>query len=60
MLEFELNGREYIELNKLLKFMGLVDTGGEANERIVNGEVSVNDEVELQKRKKSSAHCRYW
>lgn len=52
MKEFELNGREYIELNKLLKFMGLVDTGGEANDRIVNGEVLLNNAVEIQKRKK--------
>ena len=52
MKEFELNGREYIELNKLLKFMGLVDTGGEANDKIVNGEVLLNNAVEIQKRKK--------
>ncbi len=52
MKEFELNGKEFIELNKLLKFMGLVDTGGEANGRIVDGEVLVNGAVEIQKRKK--------
>ncbi len=32
--------------------MGLVETGGEANERIVNGEVLVNGQTEIQKRKK--------
>ena len=53
--EFELRGHEYIELNKILKLLGLVDTGGEANLRIENGEVLVNNEVEKQKRKKLRA-----
>jgi ribosome-associated protein len=52
MLEFELNGTEFIELNKLLKIKNLVGTGGEANIRIDSGEVKVNGEVETQKRKK--------
>jgi ribosome-associated protein len=51
-MEFELIGHEYIQLNQLLKLLGLVDTGGEANQRIVDGEVVVNNEVEYQKRKK--------
>jgi len=51
-MEFELIGHEYIQLNQLLKLMGLVDTGGEANQRIVDGEVIVNNQVEYQKRKK--------
>ena len=51
-MEFELIGHEYIQLNQLLKLLGLVDTGGEANQRIVDGEVKVNQEVEYQKRKK--------
>ncbi len=51
-MEFELIGHEYIQLNQLLKLLGLVDTGGEANQRIVDGEVIVNNEVEYQKRKK--------
>lgn len=50
--EFELVNYDFIELNKLLKIMGLVGTGGEANMRIVNGEITVNGAVELQKRKK--------
>ncbi len=50
--EFELVHYDFIELNKLLKIMGLVGTGGEANMRIVNGEIRVNGAVELQKRKK--------
>ena len=53
MVEFKIqDGYEYIQLNQLLKMLGLVDSGGEANQRILNGEVKVNDAVELQKRKK--------
>ncbi|GAL85602.1 hypothetical protein MYP_2831 [Sporocytophaga myxococcoides] len=52
MIEFELEGYEFIELNKLLKITGLTGTGGEANTFIVDGEVSVNGAVETQKRKK--------
>jgi ribosome-associated protein len=53
MEEFKIqDGYEYIQLNQLLKMLGLVDTGGEANQRILNGEVIVNDAVEIQKRKK--------
>jgi ribosome-associated protein len=51
-MEYELIDHEYIQLNQLLKLLGLVDTGGEANQRIVDGEVKVNNEVEYQKRKK--------
>jgi len=51
-MEFELIDHEYIQLNQLLKLLGLVETGGEANQRIVDGEVIVNKEVEYQKRKK--------
>jgi ribosome-associated protein len=51
-MEFELIDHEYIQLNQLLKLLGLVDTGGEANQRIVDGEVLVNSEIEYQKRKK--------
>jgi len=51
-MEFELIDQEYIQLNQLLKLLGLVDTGGEANQRIVDGEIKVNNAVEYQKRKK--------
>jgi ribosome-associated protein len=51
-MEFKLEGYEYIELNKLLKILNLVSTGGEANVVIVEGEVLVNGQVETQKRKK--------
>jgi ribosome-associated protein len=52
MLEFELEGHEFIPLNKLMKLLNLVESGGEANQRIEEGEVMVNDVVEKQKRKK--------
>jgi ribosome-associated protein len=51
-MDFELIDHEYIQLNQLLKLLGMVETGGEANQRIVDGEVKVNNEVEYQKRKK--------
>lgn len=51
-MEFELIDHEYIQLNQLLKLLGLVESGGEANQRIVDGEVKVNNAVEFQKRKK--------
>ncbi|MBU1011903.1 MAG: RNA-binding S4 domain-containing protein [Bacteroidetes bacterium] len=47
---FELIGHEFIELNKLLKFLGWVETGGEAKIRIEAGEVMVNEAVEFRKR----------
>jgi ribosome-associated protein len=53
--EFELNGHEFIELNQLLKVVGLVNSGGEANTFIANGEVRVNDEIETRKRNKIKA-----
>lgn len=43
---------EFIKLQDLLKFAGLVETGGEAKERIQNGEVQVGGEVCLQRRRK--------
>ena len=52
MKEFKLIDFDFIELNKLLKIMGLVGTGGEANNFIVNGEVKVNGVIATQKRKK--------
>jgi ribosome-associated protein len=50
--EFQLDGHEYIELNQLLKVVGFVNSGGEANTLITNGEVRVNDAVETRKRNK--------
>ena len=43
---------EYIKLQDLLKFANLVETGGEAKERIQAGEVTVNGEVCTMRGKK--------
>ncbi len=43
---------EYIQLNQLLKALFWVNTGGEAMQRIMDGEVSVNGEITYVKRKK--------
>jgi len=44
--------REPVELYKILKFEGMVATGGEAKLVIAEGCVKVNGEVETRKRKK--------
>ena len=41
-----------VELYKILKFEGLVSSGAEAKAVIAEGQVKVNGEVEIQKRKK--------
>ncbi len=58
MIEFSLEGKEYIELNKLLKLTHLVSTGGEANIRIDQEEVMVNGNVETRRRNKLRAGDR--
>jgi ribosome-associated protein len=49
---FDLAGLEFIELNKLLKLLRLVNSGGEANQFIDQGEVYVNGVVETRRRRK--------
>jgi ribosome-associated protein len=44
--------REPVDLFKILKFEGMVATGGEAKQVIAEGHVRVNGEVETRKRKK--------
>ena len=44
--------REPVELYKILKFEGLVSSGGEAKTVVADGQVSVNGEIETRKRKK--------
>ena len=43
---------EFIKLQDLLKFANLVETGGEAKERIQAGEATVNSEVCTMRGKK--------
>jgi ribosome-associated protein len=52
MKKFQLGENEYIELNKLMKVVDVVSTGGEANIRIMNGEVKLNGATVSEKRKK--------
>jgi ribosome-associated protein len=51
MREVELH-KEPVELYKILKFEGMVSSGGEAKSVIAQGQVRVNGEVETRKRKK--------
>jgi ribosome-associated protein len=44
--------KEPVELFKILKFEGVVASGGEAKAVIADGQVKVNGAVETQKRKK--------
>jgi len=44
--------REPVELYKILKFEGLVTSGGEAKLLIGDGQVIVNGEVETRRRRK--------
>lgn len=42
-------GGEMIRLGQFVKFAGLLDTGGEAKEAIIDGYVTVNGEVERRR-----------
>lgn len=50
--------REPVELYKILKFEGLVDSGGEAKTVISEGLVTVNGDTETRKRRKIVAGDR--
>lgn len=54
MLELQLRG-DYIELDKLLKAVGLVESGGRSRMLIAAGEVKVDGQVELRKTAKIRA-----
>ncbi len=49
---------DYIELDKLLKATGLVESGGAARMRVAGGEVRVDGQVELRKTAKIRAGQR--
>jgi len=51
MIEFKLEG-DFIPMIQLLKATGLVDTGGEAQIVVTQGEVKYNGEVDYRKRLK--------
>ena len=50
MEEFDLQGREFVELHNLLKLTGLCSSGGTAKLMVAEGLVRVDDLVELRKR----------
>ena len=53
--EFSLEGTEYIELIRLLKYVGIAKNGGHAQELVVQGAVLRNGMPELRKRAKLRA-----
>lgn len=55
MEDFSLAGREFIELNNLLKIKGFCESGGMAKAVIAEGLVTVDGKVELRKRCKIRA-----
>lgn len=54
---FELD-REFVELNQLLKLVGLCDSGGAGKALVAGGAVRVDDEIELRKTAKIRAGQR--
>ena len=48
MEDFELDG-DYVELNQLLKLVGLCDSGGAGKAMVADGLVEVDGVVELRK-----------
>lgn len=50
MIEFDLDGHEYIELHSLLKITSLCESGGVAKLLVADGLVKVDGKVELRKR----------
>lgn len=49
---FDLNGRPFVELCDLLKLTGACASGGSAKLAVAAGEVKVDGQVELRKRRK--------
>ncbi len=50
MEHFDLDGREFVELNNLLKLTGMRSSGGAAKMAVAAGLVTVDGQVELRKR----------
>lgn len=48
LLEFQLN-HEFVELNQLLKLVGVCDSGGVGKALVAEGGVSVDGHVEIRK-----------
>ncbi|CAN7424923.1 RNA-binding S4 domain-containing protein [Pseudoxanthomonas sp. LjRoot143] len=55
-IDFDLDaGHEYVELNQLLKLVGIADSGGQGKAIVASGDVSVDGTVELRKTAKIRA-----
>ena len=55
-IRFEIEpGREFVELNQLLKLAGLCDSGGAGKHLVAEGLVQVDGQVELRKTAKIRA-----
>ncbi len=50
MEEFDLDGRDFVELNNLLKLTGMSPSGGVAKMVIADGNVTVDGQIETRKR----------
>ena len=48
-IDFELDGREFVELNQLLKLAGLCDSGGAGKQLVAAGAVRVDGVLETRK-----------
>jgi len=55
MEEFKLTGKEFIELNDLMKITGMCESGGTAKTMITKGSVMVDGKIELRRRSKIRA-----
>ena len=53
-IDFRLDG-EYVELNQLLKLVGVCDSGGAGKAIVASGDVSVDGQQELRKTAKIRA-----
>jgi ribosome-associated protein len=56
-IQFDLNG-EFVELNQLLKLVGLCDSGGAGKQIVASGDVKVDGKQELRKTAKIRAGQR--
>ncbi len=50
MYEFKLENSEFIELSRLLKYVGLCESGGMSKAEIAQGRVKVDGHIELRRR----------
>ncbi len=53
-IDFDLD-RDHVELNQLLKLVGIADSGGQGKAIVASGEVTVDGAVELRKTAKIRA-----